>query len=76
VLGSIGEIMTAPQRARRKMIRWGLGPVAAVVAALAIGAAALNIALWLNSREQYGQWRASPVRFVVSKIGESLAGKI
>ncbi|HUT57282.1 MAG TPA: hypothetical protein VNA25_05345 [Phycisphaerae bacterium] len=76
VLGSIGEIMTAPQRARRKMIRWGLGPVAAVVAALAIGAAALNIALWLNSREQYSQWRASPVRFVVSKIGDSLAGKI
>ncbi|MGB2753688.1 MAG: hypothetical protein WBD75_13130 [Phycisphaerae bacterium] len=76
VLGSIGEIMTAPQRARRKMIRWGLGPVAAVVVALAIGAAALNIALWLNSREQYSQWRASPVRFVVSKIGDSLAGKI
>jgi uncharacterized protein involved in exopolysaccharide biosynthesis len=76
VLGSIGEIMTAPQRARRKMIRWGLGPVAAVVVALAIGAAALNIALWLNSREQYSQWRASPVQFVVSKIGDSLAGKI
>jgi uncharacterized protein involved in exopolysaccharide biosynthesis len=76
VLGSIGEIMTAPQLARRKMIRWGLGPVAAVVVALAIGAAALNIALWLNSREQYSQWRASPVRFVVSKIGDSLAGKI
>jgi hypothetical protein len=79
VLGTIGEIMTAPQRARRKMIRWGLGPVAAVVVALAIGAAALNIALWLDSREQYDQWRASPVKFVVSRIGDSLAllgGKI
>jgi len=75
VLGTIGEIMTAPRRARRKMIRWGLG-VAAVVVALAIGAAALNIALWLNSREQYDQWRASPVQFVVSRIGGSLAGKI
>ncbi|MCX5674774.1 MAG: hypothetical protein NTX87_07180 [Planctomycetota bacterium] len=75
VLGTIGEIMTAPRRARRKMIRWGLG-VAAVVVALAIGAAALNIALWLNSREQYDQWRADPVQFVVSRIGGSLAGKI
>jgi uncharacterized protein involved in exopolysaccharide biosynthesis len=75
VLGTIGEIMTAPRRARRKMIRWGLG-AAAVVVALAIGAAALNIALWLNTREQYSQWRASPVQFVVSRIGDSLAGKI
>ena len=76
VLGTIGEILTAPQRARRKMIRWGLGPVAAVLVALAIGAAALNIALWLDSREQYSQWRASPVQFVVSRIGDSLAGRI
>ncbi|MBE3096538.1 MAG: hypothetical protein IMZ44_05340 [Planctomycetes bacterium] len=76
VLGTIGEIMTAPRRARRRMIRWGLGPVAAVGVALAIGAAALNITLWLNSREQYSQWRADPVQFVVSRIGDSLAGKI
>jgi len=76
VLGTIGEIMTVPQRRRRKILRWGLGPVAAVVVALAIGAAALNIALWLDSREQYDQWRASPVQFVVSRIGDSLAGRI
>jgi hypothetical protein len=76
VLGTIGEIMTAPQQVRRKMIRWGLGPVAAAVVALAIGAAALNIGLWLTSREQYTQWRASPVQFVVSTIRDSLAGRI
>jgi uncharacterized protein involved in exopolysaccharide biosynthesis len=76
VLGTIGEISTPRKQARRKLFRWGVGPVAVLVAMLAIGAAALNIALWLDSREQYGAWRSSPVHFVISKIGDSISGRL
>ncbi len=76
VLGTIGEITTVRQRARRKMIRWGLGPVAVVLAVLALGAATLNISLWLNAREQYDQWKSSPVRFVADKIDQSLHSRL
>ena len=76
VLGTIGEITTASQRARRKMLRWGLGPVLALMVVLAIGAAALNITLWLTHREQYDKWKESPVRFVMTKIGESLSNRL
>lgn len=72
VLGTIGKISTPRQQARRRMLRWGLCPVAVLVAVLAIGAAALNIALWLEYREQYTAWRSSPVQFVISKIGASI----
>jgi uncharacterized protein involved in exopolysaccharide biosynthesis len=75
VLGTIGEISTPRQLARRKMLRWGVGPVVVLVAALAIGMAALNIAVWLNYRDQYSAWRSAPVKFVISKIGSSITGR-
>jgi uncharacterized protein involved in exopolysaccharide biosynthesis len=76
VLGTIGEITTVRQRARRRVIQWGLVPAAAVLVAIAIGIATLNIALWLNYREMYNQWRASPVQFIVTKIGESVSHRL
>jgi uncharacterized protein involved in exopolysaccharide biosynthesis len=76
VLGTIGEITNSRQRARRKALRWGLGPAAALAAVLAIGAATLNITLWLNSREDYDKWKSSPVQFVAAKIGESIGNRL
>jgi uncharacterized protein involved in exopolysaccharide biosynthesis len=69
VLGTIGEITTPAQKARRKILRWGLGPVAALVVVLAIAFAALNITLLLDYCEQYDEWKSSPARFVTAKIG-------
>jgi uncharacterized protein involved in exopolysaccharide biosynthesis len=76
VLGTIGEITTTRQQARRRLIRWGLVPIAAVLVTIAIGIATLNIALWLNYREMYNQWRASPVQFIVTKIGDSISHRL
>jgi len=72
VLGTIGEITTPAQKARRKILRWGLGPVAGLVAVLAIGTAAMNITLWLDFREQYNEWKSAPAQFVAAKIGSLL----
>ena len=73
VLGTIGEITTPKQQARRKVLRWGLGPVIVFIVVLAIGIAALNIWLWLDSRDQYNEWKSSPVRFVTAGIGSLLS---
>jgi uncharacterized protein involved in exopolysaccharide biosynthesis len=79
VLGTIGEITTASQQRRRKVLRWGLGPVAALVAVAAIGLATLNITLWLESREDYVKWKSSPVGYVADeavRIEESIRSKL
>jgi uncharacterized protein involved in exopolysaccharide biosynthesis len=79
VLGTIGEITNSRQRVHRKVLRWGLGPVAVLAAVLAIGAATLNITLWLNSREDYDKWKSSPVDYLAAgaaRIGQSIAGKL
>jgi uncharacterized protein involved in exopolysaccharide biosynthesis len=72
ILGTVGEIVTPKQKTRRKMIRWGLGPVAALLAVAAIGVAAMNISLWLNDREKFEDWKHAPASFVWNEVAGSL----
>ncbi|MBM4016882.1 MAG: hypothetical protein FJ288_00920 [Planctomycetes bacterium] len=74
VYGVVGEIVTPRERTRKKVLRWVLGPVGFVVAVLLVGAAALNIVLWLQSRSEYDEWRAAPVTFVCNQAAEVVDG--
>jgi len=72
ILGTVGEIVTPKQKTRRKMIRWGLGPVAALLAVAAIGVAAMTITLWLNDREKFEDWKHAPASFVWNEVTGNL----
>jgi uncharacterized protein involved in exopolysaccharide biosynthesis len=72
ILGIVGEIVTPKQKTRRKMIRWGLGPVAALLVVAAIGVAAMTITLWLNDREKFEDWKHAPASFVWNEVTGNL----
>lgn len=64
ILGIVGEIVTPKQQVRRKMMRWGLGPVAALLAVAAIGLAGMSITLWLTDRDGFDEWKRAPASYV------------
>ncbi len=70
VCGVIGEIVTPRERIVRQLRRWTLGPILVVLLVTALGAASLNLSLWLMKPEDYAQWTASPVAYVTEKAEE------
>ena len=47
------------------MRKWILGPAVSFVVLAALAASAVNIAVWLKYPDQYGEWRRSPVGFLI-----------
>jgi len=71
VFGIIAEIETPREKARKRLLRWGVRPLVLLVAAVALAVAALNITLWLQYREDYEQWRKAPASFVAAKAADA-----
>jgi uncharacterized protein involved in exopolysaccharide biosynthesis len=74
VFGIVGEIVTPSQRRRKQLVRWIAGPLVSLVVVAALALATLNIVLWLQSREQYDQWKAAPVSFVCDQAAGMVQG--
>jgi hypothetical protein len=68
VYGVIGEIVTEKQRRQRKLRKWVVGPAVAAIVVPALGLAAMSIVLALHYPEEFRQWRASPVGYIVSHV--------
>jgi uncharacterized protein involved in exopolysaccharide biosynthesis len=68
VYGVIGEIVTARQRARRRLKKWILAPLVSILVLAALGLSALSVVLWLQYPEKYKDWKQSPIHFVASEI--------
>jgi len=73
IYGVVGEIITAQERRRRKIIRGIVGPLASFIIIAALGLATLNVVLWLNyPNPHYAQWSADPVSFLWRQTADLL----
>ena len=67
VYGVIGEIVTDKEERRRKLRKWVVGPVVTAIVVPTLALAALSIVLALSFPDEFRQWRASPVGYIVSQ---------
>lgn len=68
VFGVIGEIVTDGQLQRRKLRKWVGRPAAILIIVPALALAVLSIVLALYYPDEFRQWRASPVGYIVSQV--------
>lgn len=68
VLGVTSLILSQRERARRRLNRFLLVPAVVLAVSVAILAATVNVAVWLEWPERYGDWRASPASFVCNDL--------
>lgn len=68
VHGVIGEIVTAADRSRRRLIRWILAPTISVVTAIVLLLCGLSIYWYLQHPQKYKQWQNDRVGFVVRSV--------
>ncbi|HUS46783.1 MAG TPA: hypothetical protein VM098_01595 [Phycisphaerae bacterium] len=71
VHGVIGEIITARQKARRKVKKWILAPASGVVILAALALASMSIVLRLRYPQMYAELWNSPYGFIESRTGQA-----
>jgi uncharacterized protein involved in exopolysaccharide biosynthesis len=75
VQGVVEEIVPPGLRLHRRLRKWTITPVVAVVVLTALAASTAHVTLWLLFPEVYAEWRQNPAGFVMKNAGAFLGGR-
>ena len=72
VHGVIGEVISHKRQSTRRIFRWALMPVMAVIIVVSLGLSGTSIYLYLNYPKTYEEWRQDRVGWVLTTVTEKL----
>ncbi|MCX5685663.1 MAG: hypothetical protein NT049_18555, partial [Planctomycetota bacterium] len=74
VLGVVTKTLTPKERARRRVRRFVLAPLAALVLLAVLCAAFFNTLAWLKYPDEFDDWKARPLGFASQKVQQWAEG--